>query len=374
MSDAPKRSVSEEDHAEAHRGPAAHGRLVPDRTVDRRRRREHDGEDRAEKQENDDRGVLGHEGHTIPFPFGQIYENYFIVQSMVRATPIFPRGPLAIDAGCGYTAGRRSASARRRPHSTMHPVNLPEHLILVFAAFCAGTVDAIAGGGGLIIVPALLAVGLPPHLALGTNKGQSLFGSLAAAIRYARAGLVDRDTGRITFPTAFLGALIGTTLVLVIRPEVLRPLVLVLLIVAAILVTIVRPNPRGEPRGSKGGAWWAAGLVALAVGTYDGFFGPGAGTFYIAGFVVFLRLSMARASADAKIANFASNVAAAAIFAHRGVIVWSIALPMAGAQLLGGFLGAHIAVRRGDRLIRALVLAVSLALVIKIGRDLYLGR
>src|SRR5439155_3700458 len=284
-----KRRVSEEDHAEAHRGPAAHGRLVPDRAVDRRRRREHDGEDRAEKQENDDRGVLGHEGHTIPFPFGQIYENYFIVQSMVRATPIFPRGPLAIDAGCGYTAGRRSASARRRPHSTMHPVNLPEHLILVFAAFCAGTVDAIAGGGGLIIVPALLAVGLPPHLALGTNKGQSLFGSLAAAIRYARAGLVDRDTGRITFPTAFLGALIGTTLVLVIRPEVLRPLVLVLLIVAAILVTIVRPNPRGEPRGSKGGAWWAAGLVALAVGTYDGFFGPGAGTFYIAGFVVFLR-------------------------------------------------------------------------------------
>ena len=226
----------------------------------------------------------------------------------------------------------------------------------------------------MLIVPALLAVGLPPHLALGTNKGQSCFGSFAAAIRYAKAGLVDRDTARITFPMAFLGAVIGTSSVLVIRPEVLRPLVLLLLIAAAILVTIVRPNSRGEPRGKKAPAWLAAGLVALVVGSYDGFFGPGAGTLFIAGFVVFLRLSMARASADAKIANFASNVAAAAIFAERGVVVWSIALPMAGAQLLGGFLGAHIAVRRGDRLIRAVVLAVVLALVVKIGRDLYAGR
>jgi len=155
---------------------------------------------------------------------------------------------------------------------------------------------------------------------------------------------------------------------------VLRPLVLLLLIGAAILVTIVRPNSRGEPHGKQRRAWLAAGLVALLIGAYDGFFGPGAGTFYIAGFMVFLRLSMAGASADAKIANFASNVAAAAIFAERGVVVWSIALPMAGAQLFGGFLGAHIAVRRGDRLIRAVVLAVVLALVVKIGRDLYVGR
>jgi len=256
----------------------------------------------------------------------------------------------------------------------MHTLTLPEHLLLVFAAFCAGAIDAIGGGGGLLIVPALLATGLPPHLALGTNKGQSCFGSFAAAIRYARAGLIDRDTARITFPTAFLGAVVGTSLVLVIRPEALRPLVLVLLIAAAVLVTSLRPNPRGEPGGPRGRAWLAAGLIALVIGAYDGFFGPGAGTFFIAGFVVFLRLKMARASAEAKVANFASNIAAAAIFAERGVVVWSIALPMAGAQLLGGFLGAHLAVRRGDRLIRGVVLAVVVALVLKVGRDLYLGR
>jgi hypothetical protein len=256
----------------------------------------------------------------------------------------------------------------------MNPVSLPEILVLVFVAFFAGAMDAIGGGGGLISVPALLAAGLPPHLALGTNKGQSLFGSLAATIRYARAGLVDRDAARVTFPLAFLGALAGAAFVLVLRPEVLRPLVLLLLIVAAVLVTVSRPRSEGDPRAPKRGAWLLAGIVALAVGLYDGFFGPGAGTFYIAGFVGLLGLSMARASADAKVANFASNVAAAAIFADRGVIVWTIALPMAGGQLLGGFLGAHIAVRRGDPLIRGVVLLVVLVLVIKVGRDLYLGR
>ena len=253
-------------------------------------------------------------------------------------------------------------------------VTLPTLLALAVAAFFAGAMDAIGGGGGLIMVPALLAAGLPPHLALGTNKGQSMFGSLAAAVRYARAGLVDGRAARATFPAAFLGALGGSALVLIVRPEVLRPLVLLLLIAAAILFTLVRPQPRGDSRVSRGRVLPVAGLIALCVGLYDGFFGPGAGTFYIAGFVGLLGLSMARASADAKVANFASNVAAAAIFAHRGVIVWAIALPLALGQILGGFVGAHLAVRRGDRFVRAVVLAVVLALVLKIAHDLYPGR
>ena len=257
----------------------------------------------------------------------------------------------------------------RSPVPAVSPLELAA---LVLAAFFAGAVDAIGGGGGLIMVPALLAVGLPPHLALGTNKGQSLFGSLAAAVRYARAGLVDWRAARVTFPLAFLGALAGAALVSVIRPEVLRPLVLGLLVLAAVLVTVARP--RAEARSAPARGAWVAGIAALAVGTYDGFFGPGAGTFYIAGFVGLLGLPLARASADAKVANFASNVGAAVLFASRGAIVWSIALPLAAGQLLGGFLGAHIAVRRGDRVIRAVVLLVVLALVIKVARDLALGR
>ncbi|MBI4363909.1 MAG: TSUP family transporter [Candidatus Latescibacteria bacterium] len=256
----------------------------------------------------------------------------------------------------------------------MHPVPIPEILLLTGAAFCAGAIDAIAGGGGLITIPALLAVGLPPHYALGTNKGQALFGSLAAWIRYAHSGLVDRRSARITFPMGFAGSLGGAALVLVIRPDVLRPLVLLLLIAAAIVLTVLRPAPGAGVEGLRRHAGPIAAAIALVIGAYDGFFGPGTGTFLIAAFVGLLGMSLTRASADAKVVNFASNVAAAAVFATGGVIIWAIAIPMACAQLLGGFLGAHIAVRRGVGLIRAVVLLVVLALVIKVGRDLYLGR
>jgi len=256
----------------------------------------------------------------------------------------------------------------------VHSLALPTLLALIAAAFFAGAVDAVGGGGGLIMVPALLAAGLPPHLALGTNKGQSTFGSLAALVRFARGGMVDGRVARVTFPAAFVGALGGSALVLIVKPEALRPVVLVLLVAAAVLVTVVRPRPAEAPRGIRAAVLPIAGTIALVVGAYDGFFGPGSGTFYIAGFVGLLGLSMARASADAKVANFASNLAAVVLFAHRGVILWAIALPLAGGQMLGGFLGAHLAVRRGDRLVRAVVLAVVLALVLKVGRDLYLAR
>ncbi len=256
----------------------------------------------------------------------------------------------------------------------MYQVTLPELALLVGVALCAGTVDAIAGGGGLLTVPSLLAVGLPPHYALGTNKGQSLFGSLAAIFRYAHAGLVDGRFARITFPMGFLGALVGAALAMLLRPEVLRPVVLVMLVIVAVLVTTMRPKPRGHGETLRRHAGIVSAIAALLIGAYDGFFGPGTGTFLIAAWVGLLGMSITRASADAKVVNFASNLAAAILFAQRGVIVWAIALPMAAAQLLGGFLGAHIAVRKGDRLIRGVVLVVVLALVIKVGRDFYLGR
>jgi uncharacterized membrane protein YfcA len=224
----------------------------------------------------------------------------------------------------------------------MHFVTLPKLLLLVLAAFFAGAVDAIAGGGGLIIVPALLAAGLPPHLALGTNKGQSLFGSLAAAIRYGRAGLVDWRIARATFPMGFLGSLAGAASVLVIPPLVLRPLVLILLIAAAVLVTVVRPRGNGEPHRASRRAWVRAGLIALAIGAYDGFFGPGAGTFLIAGFVTLLGLSMARASADAKVANFASNLAAVRALATCGIQRGHMALHARSVALAAGANGDEV--------------------------------
>ncbi len=113
-----------------------------------------------------------------------------------------------------------------------------------------------------------------------------------------------------------------------------------------------------------------AGAIALAIGAYDGFFGPGTGTFLIAAFAGLMGDSLARASAEAKVANFASNFAALLLFAARGTVVWRIALPMAAAQLAGGWLGAHLAIRRGDGLVRRLVVAVALVLAFKLAWDL----
>ena len=242
------------------------------------------------------------------------------------------------------------------------------------AAALAGVVDAVAGGGGLLTVPALLAAGLPPDLALGTNKGQSVFGSAAALLRYGRAGLVDGRMARVTFPAGLAGSLGGAALLLLVPPSALRPVVLVLLVVVAVALALrpAAPAPRVGPRPGTGRPI-AAAAIALAIGAYDGFFGPGTGTFLIFAFVAFLGLRLQEASADAKVVNFASNLAAVLLFASRGVVVWAVALPMAAGQFAGGLLGAQIAVRGGDRVVRWAVLAVVAALALKLGADLLRG-
>jgi uncharacterized membrane protein YfcA len=242
---------------------------------------------------------------------------------------------------------------------------------LATAAFVAGLIDAIAGGGGLISLPALLAAGLPPHVALGTNKGQSMFGTLSALIHYTRSGLVDKRRARFTFPLGLVGSLSGAALVMLVRPEQLRALVLVLLVGVAAFLAFRPPvaHPEGHPP-PRGAALYAA-LIAAACGLYDGFFGPGTGTFLIVAFVGLVGLTLTRATADAKVVNWASNVGALIIFASRGVVVWRIALPMAVASFAGGYTGAHIAVRGGDRVVRYAVLAVVTALVVKQAFALY---
>ncbi|HYG68421.1 MAG TPA: TSUP family transporter [Anaeromyxobacteraceae bacterium] len=247
---------------------------------------------------------------------------------------------------------------------------LLEIALLTAVALVAGTVDAIAGGGGLLTLPALLASGLPPHLALGTNKGQSVFGSFAALVRFSRAGLVDGRRARVTFPAGLAGAFVGAALVLVVPAATLRPLVLVLLAAAALFIGFRPARPAPAEAAPPGARPVVAAVIALAIGAYDGFFGPGTGTFLIVAFVGLLGDGLARASASAKVVNFASNLAALVLFAARGVVLWKIAVPMAAAQLAGGWLGAHLAIRRGDALVRRVVVGVTLALAVKMAWDL----
>jgi uncharacterized membrane protein YfcA len=240
---------------------------------------------------------------------------------------------------------------------------------LSVVAFVAGVVDAIAGGGGLITLPALMAAGLDPHFALGTNKGQSVFGSFASVVRFARAGYVDLARAKVTFPLGALGAIAGAGLLLVLDRDVLKPLVLILLVAAGLFVAIKRPGNAPPGPGPKR-PLLIAGLIALAIGAYDGFFGPGTGTFLIIAFVTLLHESLPKATADAKVVNFASNLATVTMLGIAGKVVWAIALPMAAGQFLGGLVGASLAIKGGAPIIRGVVLSVLAGLVAKLAFDL----
>lgn len=247
--------------------------------------------------------------------------------------------------------------------------------LLAVTAFLAGTVDAIAGGGGLITLPALLAAGLPPHVALGTNKGQSVWGSGAALVAFWRAGSIDRKQAVLAFPLGLIGAALGAELVLLVDPTTLRPVVIAMLIGAAVLLVIKKPTRDEDdlPAERRARYLLIAATLAFAIGGYDGFFGPGTGTFLIVGFVALCGKSMTRATADAKVVNFASNLASLTAFALAGTVAWTVALPMAAGQLAGGIVGARLAIRGGTKLIRAMVLVVSGALVAKLAWDLVAG-
>ena len=250
------------------------------------------------------------------------------------------------------------------PHSVL------EITLLSGAAFVAGTVDAIAGGGGLVTVPCLVAIGLPPHVVLGTNKGQSVFGSFAALVRYDRSRLVDRTRARWTFPAGLAGATGGALATLLVSPDALKPIILGLLVSIAVLLAL-RPRTLEAHVAQPARPWLAALAIAAVIGAYDGFFGPGTGTFLILAFVWFLKDGPQRASADAKVVNFASNLGSVVVFAACGLVRWEISLPMAAAQIAGGVFGAHLAIRRGDALVRAVVLVVVIAVAAKLGYDLY---
>jgi hypothetical protein len=231
----------------------------------------------------------------------------------------------------------------------------------------AGFVDAIAGGGGLLTLPAILLTGMPPHLALGTNKGQSVFGTAASLLRFAHSPLLDRRRAWIGAGPALAGSAAGVLAVRAVSPAALTPLVMILLGAVAVFFLVRRPaaRTRGAPAPRpRSGALVA--LVAVALAFYDGFFGPGTGTFLIALYTLLWHDPLDAASANAKVVNFCSNLAAAVAFAAAGLTVWSVALPMGAGQLVGSWAGAHLTIRRGQGLVRGAVILVSLALLVRL--------
>jgi len=250
----------------------------------------------------------------------------------------------------------------------------PEVLaILVVTALAAGWVDAVVGGGGLIQLPALL-IGLPSATptpaVLGTNKIASAAGTLMSSLTYARR---IRPDWRVLVPlviAAFAGSTAGSSLARLIPKAYLTPIVLAAL-VAVGTYTLLKPSLGQQHRPHPHGASQllrTAGLGA-GVGLYDGLLGPGTGSFFVIGLVVLLGYGFLQSSALAKVANLVTNVASLIVFGVHGDLIWTVGLAMAVANLVGGLVGARMALRHGNSFIRVVFLGVIGLLVVKLGYD-----
>lgn len=244
----------------------------------------------------------------------------------------------------------------------------PAFFLLACAGFAGGLIDAIAGGGGLITVPALLAAGLPPQMALGTNKMQSACGTLLAVIRYGRAGLLRSPGIPLAVGCSFVAGAAGAWAVSVAPPDLLRRIIPWLLAAVAVY-TMVNRRFGQEPRPAVISAGSFALAGGLVLGFYDGLFGPGAGSFWTVGLVSLLGLDLRHATGFTKTVNLASNLGALILFAAHGAVHLPIAAAMIAGQLLGARLGSGLVIRKGATLIRPVFLAVVLALTFKLLLD-----
>jgi uncharacterized membrane protein YfcA len=244
---------------------------------------------------------------------------------------------------------------------------------LCAAAMLAGWVDAVSGGGGLIQLPALL-IGLPsalPAQVLATNKLSSVCGTFVAATTYYRRVRPDRRTVVPMMAAAVGGSAIGAACASLIPQEAFRPLVLVLLVLVAVY-TIRRPDLGGEQtlRFSGRRHYAAAISAAFVIGGYDGIFGPGTGSFLTIAGVVLLGYSFLQASAKARLVNLATNTGALLVFFAQGAPLVGLGLTMGACNVAGGYLGAHMAIRRGSGFVRVVFLVVVAALVVRIAYDI----
>ncbi|WP_119728516.1 sulfite exporter TauE/SafE family protein [Thermomonospora amylolytica] len=250
----------------------------------------------------------------------------------------------------------------------------PEQLVLLLmAALAAGWVDAVVGGGGLIQLPALMVFnpGQPVAAALATNKLASIAGTSSAAYAYLRRTKPDLDVAGPAGAIAVASAAGGAACAAVISSDVLRPVIMVVLLGVAALV-VLRPDlgrvPRPVLRTRRRTA--AAVLVpGVLIAFYDGLVGPGTGTFLVMAFTGLLGADFVRASANSKIINTGTNLGALIVFALQGHVLWALGLAMAACNIAGAQLGAHMAIKRGAGFVRAVLLCVVTALVLKLALD-----
>ena len=240
-------------------------------------------------------------------------------------------------------------------------------LIVCPLLFLAGFVDSIGGGGGLISLPAYLLAGLPVHQAIATNKLSSTCGTSLSTGRFLRHGLINLKLALPAAVAAFAGSTLGARFSLLVSEDVMKYILFAVLPVAAFFVLNRHLfRDRGGEAEANRRTMVICILSALLIGAYDGFYGPGTGTFLIIAFTVFARMSVSSANAQAKVINLTSNITSLVVFLLNGQVVLLLGLAGAACNMAGNWLGSGLAIKRGAKIVRPVILAVLALLLIKI--------
>ena len=243
-------------------------------------------------------------------------------------------------------------------------------LLLSGAGFLAGFVDSIAGGGGLIALPVLLFIGLPPQAALGTNKLQGSFGTFSASYHYIKKGRASLRGAIPGIVFTLAGSLAGAFLVQSLDSHIIEPLIPVLLLVVFVYTFFsTRIGFNENPPKMRASLFYL--LFGLLLGFYDGFFGPGTGSFWTAGFMFFLGFGMTRATGHTKIMNFTSNIVSLACFGLGNNIYYAVGLTMALGQVVGARIGSGMAIKRGALFIRPVFLSIVFLTIVRLIYDTF---
>ena len=245
-------------------------------------------------------------------------------------------------------------------------------MIVCPLVFLGGLIDAVAGGGGLITLPAYLIAGLPAHLASGTNKCGNAFGTLLSTGRFLKRGDVHMSSALAGAAGALVGAWVGARLNLIMPEQMLYYIMLAVVPVMALFLLFKRDFGQEDRSGelSRGQLMAMAVGIGLVIGGYDGFFGPGAGTFLMLAFTGLCRFDLLTASGNTKVANSASNLASLVTFAIAGKVMWAVGIPAALCGIAGNYVGSGLALRGGAKVIRPMFFVVLLLLLIRLIYDL----
>ncbi|MGJ8679466.1 TSUP family transporter [Paraglaciecola sp.] len=243
--------------------------------------------------------------------------------------------------------------------------------LLFLVAAIAGWVDSIAGGGGLITVPALLAAGIPPAQTLATNKLQGAFASFSSSLYFIKNGLVSISKMRVAIGFTFIGSACASLLIQFIDNQALKGLIPILLLAISAYFIFAPPmtNQTGKAKISE--ACFAL-VFGTGIGFYDGFFGPGAGALYMVAYVTMMRMSIVHATAHTKVLNFTSNIGALCMFIIADLILWKVGIVMAIGSFIGAQVGARMVITKGQKMIRPMVITISSIMALKLAAEHYL--